>query len=103
MNFGTGNDGEQIFKFGGLLKAISTNGNNNILSTPSVVTLNHQEASLSVGQEVPFVTGQFSSTGNSDSQGTPNPFTTIQREDVGLSLTVTPHINEEKILLADQK
>lgn len=101
LNFGTGNDGEQIFKFGGLLKAISTNGNNNILSTPSVVTLNHQEASLSVGQEVPFVTGQFSSTGNSDSQGTPNPFTTIQREDVGLSLTVTPHINEGGQIVVD--
>lgn len=101
LNFGTGNNGEQIFKFGGLLKAIATNGNNNILSTPSVVTLNHQEASLSVGQEVPFVTGQFSNTGSSDQQGTPNPFTTIQREDVGLSLTVTPHINEGGQIVVD--
>lgn len=101
LNFGAGNNGEQIFKFGGLLKAIGTNGDNNILSTPSVVTLNHQEASLSVGQEVPFVTGQFSSTGNSDSNGSPNPFTTIQREDVGLSLTVTPHINEGGQIVVD--
>ncbi len=101
LNFGTGNNGEQIFKFGGLLKAIATNGNNNILSTPSVVTLNHQEAALSVGQEVPFVTGQFSNTGSSDQQGTPNPFTTIQREDVGLSLTVTPHINEGGQIVVD--
>lgn len=101
LNFGTGNNGEQIFKFGGLLKAIATNGNNNILSTPSVVTLNHQEASLSVGQEVPFVTGQFSSTGSSNSDGAPNPFTTIQREDVGLSLTVTPHINEGGQIVVD--
>ncbi|MCF6300005.1 MAG: type II secretion system protein GspD, partial [Proteobacteria bacterium] len=76
------------------LKAISENGNNNILSTPSLVTLNHQEAKLSVGQEVPFVTGQFSNTGVGNSAGSPNPFTTIQRQDVGLSLTVTPHINE---------
>ncbi|MEZ5470826.1 MAG: type II secretion system secretin GspD [Marinicella sp.] len=101
LNFGTGNNGEQIFKFGGLLKAIGINGNNNILSTPSVVTLNHQEASLSVGQEVPFVTGQFSATGSSNSDGAPNPFTTIQREDVGLSLTVTPHINEGGQIVVD--
>lgn len=101
LNFGTGNNGEQILKFGGLLKAIGTSGNNNILSTPSVVTLNHQEASLSVGQEVPFVTGQFSATGSSDAQGSPNPFTTIQREDVGLSLTVTPHINEGGQIVVD--
>lgn len=101
LNFGTGNNGEQIFKFGGLLKALGTNGNNNILSTPSVVTLNHQEASLSVGQEVPFVTGQFSATGSSDANGSPNPFTTIQREDVGLSLTVTPHINEGGQIVID--
>jgi general secretion pathway protein D len=101
LNFGTGNNGEQIFKFGGLLKALGTNGNNNILSTPSVVTLNHQEASLSVGQEVPFVTGQFSATGSSDANGSPNPFTTIQREDVGLSLTVTPHINEGGQIVVD--
>ena len=101
LNFGTGNNGEQIFKFGGLLRAIGVNGNNNILSTPSIVTLNHQEASLSVGQEVPFVTGQFSGTGSSNSEGSPNPFTTIQREDVGLSLTVTPHINEGGQIVVD--
>jgi len=101
LNFGTGSDGEPLLKFGGLLKAIGTDGNNNILSTPSIVTLNHQEASLSVGQEVPFVTGQYSSTGNSDSSGSPNPFTTIQREDVGLSLTVTPHINEGGQIVVD--
>ncbi len=101
LNFGIGNDGENQFKFGGLLRAISTDGNNNILSTPSVVTLNHQEASLSVGQEVPFVTGQYSATGNADDSGSPNPFTTIQREDVGLSLTVTPHINEGGQIVVD--
>lgn len=101
LNFGTDADGGQILKFGGLLKAIGTDGNNNILSTPSIVTLNHQEASISVGQEVPFVTGQYSGTGSSDSSGSPNPFTTIQREDVGLSLTVTPHINEGGQIVVD--
>lgn len=101
LNFGTNSDGEQTLNFGGLLKAISTNGNSNVLSTPSVVTLNHQEASLSVGQEVPFVTGSYSQGGNSDSNGSPNPFTTIQREDVGLSLTVTPHINDGGQIVVD--
>lgn len=101
LNYGTDNDGNRVFKFGGLLRALGTNGDNNILSTPSVVTLNHQEASLSVGQEVPFVTGQFSQTGATGSNGSPNPFTTIQREDVGLSLKVTPHINEGGQIVVD--
>lgn len=101
LNFGTNADGEQVLNFGGLLKAIAVDGNSNVLSTPSVVTLNHQEASLSVGQEVPFVTGQFSQTGNADANGSPNPFTTINREDVGLSLTVTPHINEGGQIVVD--
>lgn len=101
LDFNTNANGEQVLNFGGLLKAISTNGNSNVLSTPSVVTLNHQEASLSVGQEVPFVTGSYSQTGNADANGSPNPFTTIQREDVGLSLTVTPHINEGGQVVVD--
>ncbi len=101
LNFGTNAAGEQYLNFGGLLKAIATDGNSNVLSTPSVVTLNHQEASLSVGQEVPFVTGQYSQTGNADANGSPNPFTTINREDVGLSLTVTPHINEGGQVVVD--
>lgn len=101
LNFDTNSDGERTFRFGGLLRAIGQNIDNNILSTPSVVTLNHQEAKLSVGQEVPFVTGQFSNTGTSDNNGSPNPFTTIQREDVGLSLTVTPHINEGDQIVVD--
>ena len=101
INYDTDADGNRIFRFGGLLRALATNVDNNIVSTPSVVTLNHQEAKLSVGQEVPFLTGQFTNTGNSDSSGSPNPFSTIQREDVGLSLTVTPHINEGDQIVLD--
>lgn len=100
LNYGTDSSGNRVFKFGGLLRALGTNDDNNVLSTPSVVTLNHQEASLSVGQEVPFITGQYSQTGTASS-GSSNPFTTIQREDVGLSLKVTPHINEGGQIVVD--
>jgi general secretion pathway protein D len=70
----------------------------NIISTPSIVTTDNEEASLNVGQEVPFVTGSFSNTGGTG--GAVNPFQTIQREQVGVSLTITPQINEgDSILL----
>jgi len=64
----------------------------NIISTPSIVTTDNEEASLNVGQEVPFVTGSFSNTGSVG--GAVNPFQTIQREQVGVKLTITPQINE---------
>ncbi|MBL4659106.1 MAG: hypothetical protein JKY19_02025, partial [Alcanivoracaceae bacterium] len=65
-------------QIGALLSALAKNSNNNILSTPSLVTLNNQEAKLSVGQEVPFLTGQFTNTGGNE--GATNPFSTIQRK-----------------------
>ncbi|MGD2117147.1 MAG: type II secretion system secretin GspD [Chromatiales bacterium] len=74
-----------------LLKAFSSNGDNNILSTPSLVTLDNEEASIHVGKNVPFVTGQYT---NNDSSSSTNPFQTIERHDVGIKLNVTPHINE---------
>jgi len=74
--------------FGFLVRAIASNANNNILSTPSLVTMDNQEAEIIVGQNVPFVTGQTSSANND------NPFQTIERQDVGLSLKVKPQINE---------
>ena len=64
----------------------------NILSTPSLLTLDNEEAEIIVGQQVPFVTGSYSSVG--DSNTVSNPFQTIQRENVGLTLTITPQINE---------
>ncbi|MES9881987.1 MAG: type II secretion system secretin GspD [Sedimenticola sp.] len=74
-----------------LLKAFSGNSDTNILSTPSLVTMDNEEASIHVGQNVPFVTGQYT---NNDSAGATNPFQTIERHDVGVKLKVTPHINE---------
>ncbi|MGD2117888.1 MAG: type II secretion system secretin GspD [Chromatiales bacterium] len=74
-----------------LLKAFASDGDANILSTPSLVTLDNEEASIHVGQNVPFVTGQY--TGN-DSNAGENPFQTIERHDIGIKLKVKPHINE---------
>lgn len=92
-------DGDGNPQIGALLSALAANTNNNILSTPSVVTLNNKEAKLSVGQEVPFLTGQFTNTGANN--GSSNPFSTIQRKDIGISLTVTPHINEGNQIVLD--
>jgi general secretion pathway protein D len=78
------------FSFGAVVRALATNSNANLLSTPSILTLDNQEAKIVVGNEVPFRTGSFTTTGD----GSANPFTTIQRQDVGLQLTVTPHVHD---------
>ncbi|WP_303907940.1 type II secretion system secretin GspD [Thiohalomonas denitrificans] len=75
---------------GALLHAITSNTNANILSTPTLVTLDNEEAEIVVGQNVPFVTGSFTSTGGDST----DPFQTIERQDVGLTLSVKPQINE---------
>lgn len=82
--------------FAVLIRALSSDANNNILSTPSLVTLDNEEAEIVVGQNVPFVTGQFSSTNTGGSAA--NPFQTIERRDVGLTLKVKPQINEGSML-----
>ncbi|HQY37570.1 MAG TPA: type II secretion system secretin GspD [Pseudomonadota bacterium] len=82
-----------ILQVGALVTALKQDGGTNILSQPSIVTLDHQEAQIKVGQQVPFVTGQYTNTGGGSSQPE-NPFQTINREDVGLTLKVTPHVNE---------
>ncbi len=82
--------------FAVLIRALSSDANNNILSTPSLVTLDNEEAEIVVGQNVPFVTGQFSSQDTGGSAV--NPFQTIERRDVGLTLKVKPQINEGSML-----
>jgi general secretion pathway protein D len=94
----------KIFQLGALVTALRSNGKNDVLSTPSVMTLDNQQAVIKVGQEVPFLTGAYQTTASSTvtvgggngntTTGIANPFQTIQRKDVGLTLTVTPHINE---------
>ncbi len=84
-----------ILDIGALVSALASDGRSNILSTPNLVTLDHQEAEIKVGQKVPFLTGQYTNTSTNGGTNQPtNPFQTIEREDVGLSLKVTPHINE---------
>ena len=86
-----GSDGTS---FALLLKAIKGDGDSNVLSTPTLVTLDNEEAEISVGQEVPFLTGSFSNTGAGSNGSSLNPFQTIERKDVGLTLGITPQINE---------
>jgi general secretion pathway protein D len=80
--------------FGVLIKALQGDGDTNVLSTPTLVTMDNEEAKFSAGQEVPFLTGSFSNTGTTSSSGVVNPFQTIERKDVGLTLSVTPQISE---------
>ena len=80
--------------FGVLLEALKSDASTNILSTPSIVTLDNQEATISVGQEVPFITGNYVSTNNSVN----NPFQTIERKEIGVKLVVTPQINDGQVV-----
>lgn len=82
-----------------ILNALKEQTNANILSTPSLLTLDNQEALITVGQEVPFVTGSFTNTGGSSNAQ--NPFQTIERESVGITLKVTPQINEGDSVVLD--
>ncbi len=91
LSFAIGGEGGSGVRYGALLRALQTDQNTNILSTPNIVTLDNEEAELIVGQNLPFVTGSFTGTGSTDPN---NPFQTIERQDVGLTLKVTPQINE---------
>lgn len=87
-------------RIGALIRALSTDVGTNILSTPSLVTIDNKEAEIVVGQNVPFITGSFSGTGSGGSNPS-NPFTTIQRQDVGLTLKIKPQINEGNAIKLD--
>jgi general secretion pathway protein D len=87
-----------VFQLGALVSALRGDGKSNILSTPSVLTLDNQEAEIKVAQEVPFLTGQYTTSATqtnntSTTSGITNPFQTIERKDVGLVLKVKPQIN----------
>ena len=86
--------------FNVLISALQTEKAANILSTPSLLTLDNEEAVITVGRNVPFVTGSFTSTGNNSSNPT-NPFQTVERQNVGVTLRVTPHINEGDSLVLE--
>src|SRR5580692_2709800 len=91
---GIGKIGGAGVNFAAVLRALSTDTHTNVIATPSTVTMDDQEAELKVAQEVPFVTGQFTSTGSA-SNGAVNPFQTIQNQEVGTILKVTPTISAE--------
>ena len=74
--------------FGAIIQAAANDTQSNILATPSIMTLDNQEASFIVGEEVPVITGSSASSGND------NPFQTVERQEVGIKLKVTPQINE---------
>ena len=76
-----------------LARFLESNGDGNILSTPNLLTLDNEEAKIVIGQNVPFVTGQFTNA-NTSANGSVNPFQTIERKDVGLTLRVKPQISE---------
>lgn len=86
--FGKQRDSGTIFA--GIVRALAADGKNNILSTPSIVTIDNQEAEIIVGQNVPFITGTFTTSGS----GSNNPFQTIERKDVGIKLKIKPQISK---------
>ncbi len=96
LTMGVGQFNDPDLNFVALIRALSGDSDSNLLSTPSIVTLDNQEADIIVGENVPFITGEFSNTSGttSSSSNTVNPFRTIERQDVGVSLKVKPQINE---------
>ena len=79
-------------KLGALANFLQSSGDGNVLSTPNLLTLDNEEAKIVIGQNVPFVTGQY--TNNNSANGSVNPFQTIERKDVGLTLRVRPQVSE---------
>jgi general secretion pathway protein D len=83
--------------FAAILRALASNGDTNVVSMPSVITLDNEEAQIKVAQEVPFLTGTFTNTGGTG--GAVNPFQTIERKEVGNILKITPQITDENTIL----
>ncbi len=93
FNFGIGHQINGQYVLGLLARFLSSNGEGNVLSTPNLLTLDNEEAKIVIGQNVPFVTGQYAATNGNTS--TINPFTTVERKDVGLTLRVRPQIGAD--------
>lgn len=92
LNFGAVQQTNGVYVLGFLARFLEDSGSGNVLSTPNLLTLDNEEAKIVIGQNVPFVTGQFTNTGSNN--GSVNPFQTIERKDVGLTLKVKPQISE---------
>ena len=94
LNLGLAIQTNGVYVLGALAKFLEDNNEGNILSSPNLLTLDNEEAKIVVGRNVPFVTGQFTNTGASGG-GATNPFQTIERKDVGLTLRIKPQISED--------
>ena len=92
LNIGVAHNNNGTYVLGFLARFLQTTGDGNVLSTPNLLTLDNEEAKIVIGQNVPFVTGQY--TNNNNTAGSVNPFQTIERKDVGLTLRVKPQISE---------
>jgi general secretion pathway protein D len=92
MNIAAARKFNGVYVLGFLTNFLQTNADGNILSTPNLVTLDNEEAKIIIGKNVPFPTGSYTNTGGSSSAV--NPFTTVERKDVGLTLRVKPQISE---------
>ena len=92
LNFGAVQRTNGVYVLGFLANFLETSGSGNVLSTPNLLTLDNEEAKIVIGENVPFVTGSY--TSNNTSGNSVNPFTTVERKDVGLTLKVKPQINE---------
>ena len=93
-NFGIASkQGNGVYVLGFLARFLESSGEGNVLSTPNLLTLDNEEARIEVGRSVPFVTGQY--TSNNSNSGSVNPFQTVERKDVGLTLRVKPQISED--------
>ena len=92
LNLAIGERRNGVLALGALARFLQSSGDANVLSTPNLLTLDNEEAKIVIGQNVPFVTGQY--TANNSSSGAVNPFQTIERKDVGLTLRVKPQISE---------
>jgi general secretion pathway protein D len=92
LNLGLAHKTNGVYVLGFLARFLQSNGDGNILSTPSLLTLDNEEAKIVIGQNVPFVTGTYTSTSGGSSSV--NPFQTVERKDVGLTLRVKPQISE---------
>lgn len=88
-NSKTNSNGNREF-YGAILQAINKTNNANLLSMPSILTLDNEKANILVGQNVPFVTGSYTNSGNNAG----NPFQTVSRQDIGINLNVIPHIGD---------
>jgi len=92
LNIGAARQTNGVYVLGFLANFIESTSSGNVLSTPNLLTLDNEEAKIVIGENVPFVTGSY--TSNNTSGNSVNPFTTVERKDVGLTLKVKPQINE---------